>query len=92
LFIFSFIVYLFNIGYYPNPYKSQYEIFISYTICSVITQQCTQPVEVGRYKDHYDCATAGFINAMGAIREIGVEEVNKNKLLVNFYCKEQETI
>jgi hypothetical protein len=61
-------------------------------ICSVITQQCTQPVEVGRYKDHYDCATAGFINAMGAIREIGPEEVNTNKLLVNFYCKEQETI
>jgi hypothetical protein len=29
---------------------------------------------------------------MGAIREIGVEEVNNNKLLVNFYCKEQETI
>ena len=48
--------------------------------------------EVGRYKDHYDCATAGFINAMGAIREIGVEEVNKNKLLVNFSCKEQESI
>ena len=61
-------------------------------ICSVITQQCTQPVEVGRYKYHYDCATAGFINAMGAIREIGPEEVNTNKLLVNFYCKEQETI
>jgi hypothetical protein len=38
------------------------------------------------------CATAGFINAMGAIREIGPEEVNTNKLLVNFYCKEQETI
>ena len=61
-------------------------------ICSIITQQCTQPVEVGRYKDHFDCATAGFINAMGAMREIGVEEVNTNKLLVNFYCKEQETI
>jgi hypothetical protein len=28
---------------------------------------------------------------MGAIREIGVEEVNTNKLLVNFSCKEQET-
>jgi len=61
-------------------------------ICSVIMQQCTQPVEVGRYKDHFDCATAGFLNAMGAIREIGVEEVNKNKLLVNFSCKEQESI
>ena len=61
-------------------------------ICSVITQQCTQPVEIGRYKDHFDCATAGFLNAIGAIREIGVEEVNKNKLLVNFLCKEQESI
>ena len=61
-------------------------------ICSVIAQQCTQLVEVGRYKDHYDCATAGFINAMGTIREIGPEEVNNNKLLVNFSCQEQESI
>jgi len=61
-------------------------------ICSAITQQCTQSLEIGRYKDHYDCATAGFINAMGTIREIGVEEVNKNKILVNFYCREQESI
>jgi hypothetical protein len=29
---------------------------------------------------------------MGAIREIGPEEVNANKLLVNFSCKEQEFI
>jgi len=61
-------------------------------ICSIIAQQCTPPVDMGRYKDHFDCATAGFINAMGAIREIGPEEVNKNKLLVNFSCKEQESI
>ena len=61
-------------------------------ICSVISQQCTEPVQIGRYKDHFDCATACFINAMGAIREIGPEEVNKNKLLVNFSCKEQENV
>jgi hypothetical protein len=61
-------------------------------ICSVVTQQCTGSYEVGRYKDHYDCATAGFINAMGTIREIGPEEVNNNKLLVNFSCQEQESI
>jgi hypothetical protein len=36
--------------------------------------------------------TAGFINAMGTMREIGVEEVNNNKLLFNFSCKEQEAI
>ena len=61
-------------------------------ICSIIAQQCTGSYEIGRYKDHYDCATAGFLNAVGAIREIGVEEVNQNKLLVNFSCKEQESI
>ena len=61
-------------------------------ICSVIAQQCTGSYEIGRYKDHFDCATTGFINAMGTIREIGVEEVNKNKLLVNFSCQEQESI
>ena len=61
-------------------------------ICSIVAQQCTGSYEVGRYKDHYDCATAGFINAMGTIREIGPEEVNANKLLVNFSCKEQESI
>ena len=60
-------------------------------ICSIVAQQCTGSYEIGRYKDHYDCATAGFINAMGTMREIGVEEVNKNKLLVNFSCKEQES-
>ena len=49
-------------------------------ICSIIAQQCTGSYEIGRYKDHYDCATAGFINSMGTIREIGPEEVNANKL------------
>ena len=72
--------------------QSTMKFLLVIQICSVIAQQCTQPVEVGRYKDHYDCATAGFINAMGTIREIGVEEVNTNKLLVNFSCKEQESI
>jgi hypothetical protein len=61
-------------------------------ICSIVAQQCTGSYEVGKYKDHYDCATAGFINAMGTIREIGPEEVNNNKLLVNFFCQEQESI
>ena len=60
-------------------------------ICSVIAQQCTQPVEVGRYKDHYDCATAGFIRGMGTLREFGEEYVNENHMLVNFSCAKQET-
>ena len=60
-------------------------------ICSVITQQCTQPVEIGRYKDHYDCATAGFIKGITALRELGEEYVNEKRMLMNFSCRSQET-
>ena len=68
------------------------KFLLTIQICSALMQQCTPPIEMGIYNSYYDCATAGFINAIGAIREIGVEEVNKNKLLVNFSCKEQESI
>ena len=67
------------------------KFLLTIQICSAIMAQCTQPVEMGTYNSHYDCATAGFINAMGTMREIGVEEVNNNKLLFNFSCKEQES-
>jgi hypothetical protein len=60
-------------------------------ICSVITQQCTQPVEIGRYKDHYDCATAGFIKGITALRELGEEYVNEKRMLMKFSCRSQET-
>jgi len=62
-------------------------------ICSVITQQCTDPVEFyPTYNTHYDCATAGFIKGMSFLREIGPEEVNSQKLIVNFSCKPLELI
>ena len=60
-------------------------------ICSIVAQQCTGSYEIGRYKDHYDCATAGFIRGMGTLREFGEEYVNENHMLVNFSCAKQET-
>ena len=53
--------------------------------------QCTQPVEMGTYKSHYDCATAGFLKGMTALRELGEEYVNEKRMLMNFACKSQET-
>jgi len=62
-------------------------------ICSVITQQCTDPVEFyPTYNTHYDCATAGFIKGMSFLREVGPEDVNSQKLIVNFSCKALESI
>ena len=29
------------------------------------------PMDAGEYKTHFDCATAGYLNAMGLTREVG---------------------
>lgn len=55
--------------------------------------ECTTPIVVyPTYNSHYDCATAGFINSLGVIREIGEEYVNLNRVYVNFSCEPEETI
>ena len=53
--------------------------------------QCTQPVEMGTYNSHYDCATAGFLKGMTALRELGQDYVNEKRMLMNFSCRSQET-
>jgi hypothetical protein len=58
-------------------------------ICSVIVQQCTNPIEIyPMYNSHFDCASGGFLRGLTVIREIGEEEVNEKKMIFNFTCKE----
>ncbi len=58
-------------------------------ICSVITQQCTNPINIyPMYNSHYDCATGGFLRGITIMREMGEKEVNENKMLMNFTCQE----
>jgi hypothetical protein len=45
------------------------------------------PMDAGEYKTHFDCATAGYLNAMGLTREIGEEIVNRDRITVKFECK-----
>jgi hypothetical protein len=40
----------------------------------------------GEYKTHFDCATAGYLNAMGLMRELGEPEVNRSQVTVKFKC------
>ena len=56
-------------------------------VCSAMQMSCMDRMEVGMYKTHFDCATAGYLNAMGLMRELGVDEVNRNKITVQFKCK-----
>jgi hypothetical protein len=68
------------------------KFLLTIQICSAIMSQCTQPVEMGStYNSHYDCATAGFIKGITALRELGEEYVNEKRMLMNFACKSQET-
>ena len=55
-------------------------------ICSAINLQCMPDVVVGDYRTHYDCATAGYLNAMGLMRELGEAEVNRSQITVQFKC------
>lgn len=62
-------------------------------ICSAVLQQCTEPLKIyPMYDSHYDCATGGFIRGLTALREIGQEEVDKSRIIVNFSCQKQDSV
>ena len=55
-------------------------------VCSAMTMSCMDPMDAGEYKTHFDCATAGYLNAMGLMRELGEAEVNRSQITVQFKC------
>tara|TARA_R100000900_G_scaffold128051_1_gene103720 strand:+ start:357 stop:515 length:159 start_codon:yes stop_codon:yes gene_type:complete len=42
---------------------------------------------VNEYPTHFDCATAGYLNAVGMTRQIGEEVVNRDRITIKFECK-----
>jgi len=61
-------------------------------VCSAIHMSCMNPMHVGEYSTHFDCATAGYLNAMGLTREIGADEVNRSRITIKFECKPTDSI
>ena len=55
-------------------------------VCSAIHLSCMNEMPAGQYKTHFDCATAGYLNAMGLMRELGEAEVNRSQITVQFKC------
>ena len=53
-------------------------------VCSAMQMSCMDRMEVGMYKTHFDCATAGYLNAMGLTREVGQEIVDRDRITVKF--------
>ena len=53
-------------------------------VCSALHLSCMNEMPAGEYKTHFDCATAGYLNAMGLMRELGEDEVNRSQITVQF--------
>ena len=56
-------------------------------VCSALHMSCMDPMEVGIYKTHFECATAGYLNAIGLTREVGEEISNRDRITIKFECK-----
>ena len=56
-------------------------------VCSALHMSCMDPMEVGIYKTHFDCATAGYLNAIGLTREVGEDISNRDSITIKFECK-----
>ena len=55
-------------------------------VCSALHMSCMNEMPAGEYKTHFDCATAGYLNGLSLMSELGVEEVNRSKITVQFKC------
>ena len=55
-------------------------------ICSALNLQCMPDVVVGDYNNHYDCATAGYLNAITTVQRMGPEIINKDRIIIRFSC------
>jgi len=56
-------------------------------VCSALHMSCMDSMEAGVYKTHFDCATAGYLNAIGLTREVGEEIVNRDRITIKFECR-----
>ena len=56
-------------------------------VCSAMTMSCMDPMDAGKYKTHFDCATAGYLNAMSLTREVGPVIVDRDRITVKFECR-----
>ena len=62
------------------------------SVCSEVYKACLPSSEMWPlYDNYYDCATAGYLNSMGLMREFGEPKVNDDKIMVAFKCIEVST-
>jgi hypothetical protein len=61
-------------------------------VCSALHMSCMNEMMVNEYPTHYDCATAGYLNAIGLTQKLGQEEVDRSRITVKFECRPVDLI
>ena len=61
-------------------------------VCSAVHMSCMNEMIVNEYPTHFDCATAGYLNAMGLTQELGQEEVDRSRITIKFECRPVGTV
>ncbi len=56
-------------------------------VCSALHMSCMDSMEAGQYSTHFDCATAGYLNAIGMTRELGQTIVDRDRITIKFECR-----
>ena len=56
-------------------------------VCSAIHMSCMERMPVNEYPTHFDCATAGYLNAVGLNKEVGQEVVSRDRITIKFECR-----
>ncbi len=59
-------------------------------MCSGISSQCLEPFRFNTYNNFYDCMVGGYEEALKKTKEIGSDEINKNKIYIKFFCTSEE--
>ena len=62
------------------------------TMCSSIYQNCTNPLKIGEFPSFYECSLHGYEKATHLIKELGFEKIEKNQMMISFYCKSKVVI
>ena len=63
------------------------------TLCSASFKTCLPPSNIEPvYNSYYDCATAGYINALGLLQQLDKDSVSDSKIVINFECLPQSDV
>ena len=59
-------------------------------ICAQVESTCYPPITLNKtFYTSYDCLQEGYKESQTLLKELGKEQVNKNKIIIKFTCLEK---